>query len=367
MKNIILIPLSWIYSIVTYIRNLLYDYNLINSTEYSQPIISIGNITVGGTGKTPHTEYLIELLKQKFKVATLSRGYKRKTSGFLEVTNESTAQEVGDEPLQMKTKHKDVIVSVDEQRVRGIDILLSKEKELCPDIILLDDAFQHRKVNPGLHILLTDFNRLITRDHILPYGRLRESARERYRAQIIIITKCPRVIKPIEERLIIKELDIKPFQSLFFTTLKYGFLQPALKNQKGVEHSLKGKEILLFTGIANPTPLVDYLKSQEAEVTLLEFPDHYQFKKSDFENIVNQWEKLSSQEKLILTTDKDLMRVKDIEGLPLAIEENLYTIPLEIEFIGENKNYFDTKIMRYVSENTSNFNISTKQFRASPS
>lgn len=339
----------------------MFDYNIIKSKEYPQPIISIGNITVGGTGKTPHTEYLIELLKERFKIATLSRGYKRKSKGYLEVHSQSTVSDVGDEPLQMKTKYSEITVCVDEKRVHGIDTLLSYEEENRPEVILLDDAFQHRYVTPGLNILLTDYNKLITRDDILPYGRLRESANERYRAQIIIVTKCPEYIKPIEERLIIKELDIKPFQNLFFTTFKYADLQPVLNNSQSTIKDLNGQNIILFTGIANPKPLVEYLEKQGAWVNSIKFPDHYQFKTSDMLQITQVFETLSEKSPIILTTEKDLMRIKDIDDLPEVIKNNLFTIPLKVTFIGENKDYFDKKILRYVSENKSNFTISSRQ------
>ncbi|MDC1106948.1 tetraacyldisaccharide 4'-kinase [Prolixibacteraceae bacterium] len=363
MGKILLKPLSWIYGFITYIRNLMYDYNIFSSKEYAQPIISIGNITVGGTGKTPHTEYLIDLLKGKFKIATLSRGYKRKTSGFLEVQENATAQQVGDEPLQMKSKHNDIVVAVDEKRVHGIDTLLSYDDTSKPEVILLDDAFQHRQVTPGLHILLTDFNRLITQDHILPYGHLRESANERYRAQIIIVTKCPEILKPIEKRLITKELDIKPFQDLFFTTFNYSDLEPQLENTSPKITDLEGKNILLFTGIANPRSLESYLTENGAKLKTIGFPDHYQFKKNDLIKIASEWKSLLNVNSIILTTEKDLMRIKDLSDIPEEIKNNLFTIPLKVEFIGDNKDYFDKKIIKYVSENASNFNISTKQYR----
>ena len=177
------------------------------------PIISIGNITAGGTGKTPHTEYIVELLKSGFKVAVLSRGYKRRSRGFYLVEPTSKVRQVGDEPLQIKLKFSDSIVAVDANRVRGIENLIALPAK--PGVILLDDAFQHQYVSPGINILLTDYNRLITKDSLLPYGRLRESASNKSRATIIIVTKCPQALKPIDERIITKELDIRPYQNLF--------------------------------------------------------------------------------------------------------------------------------------------------------
>ena len=216
MKHIFLKLLSFFYGIVTSLRNELFNLKILSSREFNLPIISVGNITVGGTGKTPHTEYIAELLRSNFKVAILSRGYKRKTRGFFIVEPTSKVRQVGDEPLQVKLKFNDLTVAVDAKRVRGIQKLMALPNK--PNVILLDDAFQHRYVTPGVNILLTDYSRLITKDSLLPYGRLRESASNKSRASIIIVTKCPTEIKPIDERIITKELEIKPYQP---TPLRY--------------------------------------------------------------------------------------------------------------------------------------------------
>ena len=214
MRYIFLKLLSLFYGFAVSLRNELFNLRLLSSKEFDLPVISIGNITAGGTGKTPHTEYIAALLKAKFKVAVLSRGYKRKTRGFYMVETTSKVRQVGDEPLQIKLKFSELIVAVDANRVRGIKRLIALPEK--PDIILLDDAFQHQYVLPGINILLTDYNRLITEDSLLPYGRLRESASNKSRATIIIVTKCPAEIKPIEERIIIKDLNIRPIRICIF-------------------------------------------------------------------------------------------------------------------------------------------------------
>ncbi len=217
--SFLLYPFSLLYGLVTFIRNLLYDYNIIKSFEFPIPIISVGNITVGGTGKTPHVEYLVKLLKDEFNVAVLSRGYKRRTRHFILAGTDSGVEDIGDEPVQIKQKFPDVHVAVDRKRVNGVQQLMTKIPDL--DVILLDDAYQHRRIKPGLSILLIDFNRPISKDRLLPVGRLREKAYEKRRANIILITKCPDRMKPIERRLIVKESSLYAFQHLYFTRLEY--------------------------------------------------------------------------------------------------------------------------------------------------
>ncbi|HSH53326.1 MAG TPA: tetraacyldisaccharide 4'-kinase, partial [Bacteroidales bacterium] len=270
----ILFPLSLIYGLIIYIRNRCYDYGIFKSTSFNIPIISIGNITVGGTGKTPHVEYLVDLLKSEFKVATLSRGYKRKTKGFILADNQSTAREIGDEPRQIKQKFSDIEVAVDSKRVRGIQKLMDKKKDL--DIILLDDAFQHRQVQTNLSILLIDYNRPIDKDFMLPLGNLREQAFEKIRASLIIISKAPKDIKPIERRVLFNELHPYPFQDVYFTTFDYGDLTPVF-NDSDVKTIKDEKPTILFvTGIANPAPLEQYIKKNLSnKIDRIKFPDHH--------------------------------------------------------------------------------------------
>ncbi len=343
-------------------RNMLFNLNILRSREFDVPVISVGNITVGGTGKTPHTEHLIQLLSNKYNVAVLSRGYKRKSKGFIVVETDATSRLVGDEPLQIKRKFPSVLVAVDEKRVRGIEKILELS-ERRPDVILLDDAFQHRYVTPSINILLIDFSRMITEDDLLPLGRLREPASNRDRANIIVVTKCPREIKPIEERIITKDLHIWPYQDLFFSRIKYGELIPLFPGKVATEKVILDENtgILLLTGIANPQYLRDKLLKTTKSVVSAVFPDHHPFTLKDMERIADQFDSMVAPRKIIVTTEKDTFRIHEIENLPGVIAENLYYIPIGISFINQPENDFDKKILKYVGENKSNFELHSRK------
>jgi len=299
-------------------------------------------------------------MKTFYKVETLSRGYKRKTSGFYIVETSSKVAQVGDEPLQMKLKFNDLTVAVDANRVRGIEKLLAMP--LKPDIILLDDAFQHRYVNPGINILLTDYNHLITKDSLLPYGRLREFASNKSRATIIIVTKCPAELKPIEERIITKELEIRPYQNLYFSKIDYGKLIPVFPadaSLKSVE-LVEGLTVLMVTGVADPSSLKDYLMHGSHNIHELSFPDHHAYSIKDLERIKAKFESLPGVRKIIVTTEKDMVRFRDFGTVAEIISKNMYYIPLKISFLNNMGKEFDQKILKYVSENKSNFNLYSK-------
>ena len=362
MKKFFLYIFSLVYGMVVNTRNTLFNLNILRAREFDVPVISVGNITVGGTGKTPHTEHLIGLLSKKFDIAVLSRGYKRKSKGFLLVETDSFIRQCGDEPLQIKKKFPGVMVAVDENRVRGIEKIL-EISEKRPDVIILDDAFQHRYVTPSINILLIDFTRMITEDDLLPLGRLREPASNRDRANIIIVTKCPREIKPIDERIITKDLHIWPYQDLFFSRIKYGEMLPVfpekVKEKKVCLDADTG--ILLLTGIANPQPLKDKLLQITKSVVSAEYPDHYAFAQKDMEKVAGQLEAMSAPKKIIVTTEKDTFRILEVENLPESIAENLYYLPIEIRFINQTDNDFDKKILKYVGENKSNFELHSRK------
>ena len=351
------------YGMVVGLRNELFNLKLLPSREFDLPIISIGNITAGGTGKTPHTEYIMELLKSGFKVAVLSRGYKRRSRGFYLVEPTSKVRQVGDEPLQIKLKFNDSIVAVDANRVRGIEHLIALPVK--PGVILLDDAFQHQYVSPGINILLTDYNRLITKDFLLPYGRLRESASNKSRATIIIVTKCPPALKPIDERIITKELDIRPYQNLFFSKIIYGPLLPVFPkdiSDQSVE-LVKGLTVIMITGIANPSSLREYLMHVTHDIHELNFPDHHQYTPKDIDRITAKYEQLSKGRKIFITTEKDMVRFRDLETVSEAIRQNMYYIPVKISFLNNTGKEFDRKIFSYVNENKSNFDLYSKRDR----
>ncbi len=356
MIKMLLYPLAWLYGMAVYLRNWLYDFGILKSKEFDVPVISIGNITVGGTGKTPHVEYLVKLLHEKFKVATLSRGYKRKTKGFRFVEANSTALEVGDEPLQIKNKFQGITVSVCEDRVEGVEKLLDVKNEIIPDVVLLDDAFQHRKITAGVNILLIDYNRQIKEDSLLPVGRLRESVAQIRRANVIVFTKCPDKITPIMRRILMNDVRLKPYQELFFTSLNYQKLKPVFSSEKlGVDFYEKGAySLLVVTGIATPKPVYNYLKQFSKKIEILAFPDHYYFSKQDISKVMNKFELIDSEDKIIITTEKDAMRFKDLKSLEIEFKNALYYLPVGVKFLYDEGKAFNKKIFNYVGENKSN-------------
>ncbi|MCG6187483.1 tetraacyldisaccharide 4'-kinase [Maribellus maritimus] len=356
MLKILLYPFSLLYGIIVYIRNRMYDLNIFKSTEFDVPVISIGNITVGGTGKTPHVEYIVNLLKEKFEIATLSRGYKRKTRGFVKVETDSPVVNVGDEPLQIKKKFPEITVSVCENRVTGVEKILEPKNEKTPDVVILDDAFQHRRITPGINILLIDYNRQIKEDMLLPAGRLREGSYQMRRANIIIFTKCPNEITPIVRRIMQKEVRLKPYQELFFTTLVYDKIIPVFSGPDLDEHFFEKKEyaVLVVTGIASPVLIYKYLGKYTSSLDTLTFPDHHHYSENDLRLIFRKFEKINSTRKIIVTTEKDAMHFKDISNLTVEFKEALYYLPVKIKFLDEEGRLFNKKILGYVGENKSN-------------
>lgn len=276
-----LYPLSLLYGLVMWIRNRFYDKGLLTAVEFDIPVIAAGNLSVGGTGKTPHVEYMIRLLKDQFKTATLSRGYNRRSSGYLLADEHSTAADIGDEPMQFHAKYPDIKVCVGEERMLAIPQLLGDEPEM--EVILLDDAFQHRSVKPGMNIMITEYNRLFTRDHVVPFGRLREGRSGYKRANCIIVSKCPPDMSLAEKAALEKEINPLPYQRLFFTTLQYGTLFDMTTGQP--VNVSPSATVLLACGIARPEPLLEKLQQQFSKVYLLAFPDHYYYSEKDLAKI----------------------------------------------------------------------------------
>lgn len=346
-------PLSWFYGLGVRFRNTLFETGFLKSRSFSIPVISVGNITVGGTGKTPHVEYLIRLLQDHSRVAVLSRGYKRKSHGFQIANESSTARTIGDEPFQMKQKFPKVIVAVDKNRVHGIEALNQKYQDI--DVILLDDAFQHRYVKPGINILLVDYHRLIIYDTLLPAGRLREPLTGKNRADMVIITKCPKDLKPMEYRVITKAMDLYPYQQIFFTTLEYGELTPLFKKEAPTVNldKLKDHNVLLLTGIASPRQMKEDLTPVVSKLSMLSFPDHHAFSQKDIEQISSEFAKLLSP-KCIITTEKDAARFIGLEGLSNEIKENIYILPVRIKFMLNQEEKFNENIIGYVRKNSRN-------------
>ena len=351
-----LLPLSWLYGLGVGFRNLLFEMGILKQHSFKTPVISVGNITVGGTGKTPHVEYLINLLKDSIHVAVLSRGYKRRSRGFLLATPETPVCDLGDEPYQMKQKYPEIVVAVDAKRTRGIENLISgtyTEKEV--DAILLDDAYQHRYVKPGLNILLVDYHRLIIHDELLPVGRLREPVKGKNRADIVIVTKCPKTLNPMEFRVLTKQMNLYPYQQLYFTTIEYEPLHPLFDGKEQINslEELAGKNILLLTGIASPKQIYYDLKAYTPNIHPLRYGDHHNFKKKDIKKINEMFEALPAP-KLIITPEKDAVRLKGAEGLTPEARCNLYVLPISIDFMLQGKESFNDKIIGYVRKNPRN-------------
>jgi len=349
-----LLPLSWIYGLGVKTRNLMFDIGVLKSHAYKEPIISVGNITVGGTGKTPHVEYLIELLKGKAGVAVLSRGYKRKSKGFQLATDSSTAQDIGDEPLQMKRKYPEATIAVDKDRRNGIERLTEGELGEKTDVILLDDAFQHRYVKPGINILLVDYHRLIIYDRLLPAGRLREPLSGKNRADVVIVTKCPKELKPMEFRVLTKAMDLYPYQRLYFTTLDYSEPRPIFDAPKiTLEQLTKETNIMLLTGIASPRQMMEDLQQRCPSITPLTFADHHNFRRRDIDRINSTFAALPSP-RVIITTEKDEARLITAEGLSDEVRHSIYALPVAIRFMLDQQEQFDQSILSYVQKNSKN-------------
>lgn len=356
-----LYPFSLLYGIGVNLRNKLFDWKIFRSKSFNIPVICIGNLTVGGTGKTPHTEYLVSLLKKEYSVAVLSRGYKRRTKGFILADDQSTSSTIGDESYQIKTKFPDIRVAVDSKRVRGISKLLEVDPPV--QVILLDDAFQHRYVEAGINILLTDYNRLFCEDTLLPAGRLREPIKGKNRAQMVIVTKCPREIKPIDFNIIAKRLKLFPWQQLYFTRLKYGELVPVFNDvdiSKRSLNSLNGKEqILLLTGIVSPEAMEEEIARYNKNIHRVSYGDHHNFSKKDLKRIAKQFNQLSG-EKLVITTEKDAARLLSHPDMDKEVKNNLYALPIVVEFLLNQESTFKQNIISYVRKNKGNSNLAEK-------
>ncbi len=342
----LLFPFSLLYGGITKTRNKLYDKGILNSNEFDIPLIVVGNLRVGGTGKTPQVAYLVNLLKRNKKVAVLSRGYKRKSSGFVLANSTSTVEQLGDESYQLYHQHNDVIVAVDADRVNGINQLMALEN--TPEVIVLDDAYQHRKVRAGFTILLTPYDDLYVEDSHLPSGNLRESIDGADRAQAIIVTKCPDSMSEKEEYLTAVKLNPSLEQTIFFTKIKYA---KSIQNETDsiAIADLNKYEAVVVTGIANPKPLLRYLDELGVNYTHLSYPDHHQFSTSDIKTIEDTYAAILHKKKLLLTTEKDYVRIFET-----ALAKNeLFYLGIETAFINHQKD-FDKLILDYVGENTRN-------------
>ena len=364
--NFVLWLLSGIYASIVRTRNWLFDSKILHGKDFDFPVISVGNLTVGGTGKTPHTEYIISLLSQSMKIATLSRGYKRKTTGFVLADEFSTGATLGDESYQIKRKFPDVTVAVDGNRRRGISKLLSNKALQPLSAIVLDDAFQHRYVTPGLNILITDCNRLFTDDHILPYGRLREPAHSKNRANIIIVSKCPETLQPMDFRIISKKINPFPYQTLYFSTYQYAEIYPLFKDlassQPIVTADLKKDRmhVLKVTGIVSPQGIYEHIEKFTENYNKLSFPDHHNFSQKDYRSIQKIFDEIK-QSKIILVTEKDAARMVNDTQLPHELKPCIYVLPIKVKFLSGQELKFNQQLLTYVKENSRNHRFSQKE------
>ena len=342
LKYILLKPLSVLYGIGVGLRNKLFDLGIFHSHKCGLTTISVGNITVGGTGKTPHTEYLLEYLSKRVSTAYLNRGYKRSTAGFKIADEKSTASTIGDEAYQIYRKFENVTVAVDGNRINALKKLQQHKTE--PKVVVLDDAYQHRKLHPDLNILLIDYNRLTYRDLMLPLGELRESSENTDRADIIIFTKCPNTMQPVDMLSTRTQINPFPYQTLYYTSLSYG--EPkGLFTDKKIE--LYGKEVLLITGIAQPQHLHKHLEQYASLITALKYPDHHRFTSYDIQEIAEDYEGLANGNRVIITTEKDAARLISME-IPESIKNDIYTIGIEIEFLFNGKQNFNAQIDKFL-------------------
>lgn len=338
----LLLPFSLLYGAAIWIRNWLYDKNILKSSAFNFPIICVGNLAVGGTGKTPMVEYLVRLLSNRYKTATLSRGYKRKTEGFAIANASTTALEIGDEPMQFHQKFPDITVAVGEERLVAIPHLLQERPDT--ELIILDDAFQHREVRAGINIILTEYKNLYTRDLMLPAGDLRDIRRSSKRADIIIVSKCKPGISYAQKASIVAEINPMGNQAVYFTTIIYGKPYHLYsKTAISIRHEM---EVLLVCGIASPRPLKAYLTEQVHTYEMLRYPDHHIFTSDDLAEIKKQFSRLHSADKIILTTEKDAVRMfkfeSELKDFPI------YVIPIEHQFLFDAEHDFVESITGFV-------------------
>ena len=344
----LLFPFSLLYGLVVIIRNWCYDGGILKSHNFNLPVIAVGNLDVGGAGKSPMTEYLVRLFKNDYKLATLSRGYGRATKGYLTATKSATAIQVGDEPAQFKHKFPDITVAVCEKRVDGIKQLLNGH-----DLILLDDAYQHREVKPGLSILMFDYNRVNEPHLLLPAGNLREPFSGRWRADIIVISKCPEQLSNDEKEKIVNKIGPLPYQSLFFTSVTYQPLQDMEGNKTNIVLD-EDTTVFLLTGIASSKPLVQHIKKYTSKLIHHNYPDHHRFSLKNISKLADEFSACNEQKKVIITTEKDAQRLVEHELQQCVRAMPFMVIPIGVQFLNNSGQQFDQLVSEYVREYTTN-------------
>ena len=346
LPPLISVPLSWLYGMVVHIRHKLFDLKILRSEEFDIPVVCIGNLTVGGTGKTPVAELLIERFSEHYRVGVLSRGYRRKTKGFVLSTPTSSARTIGDEPRQMKLKYPSVPVAVCEKRADGIRLLRKAHPEI--ELIILDDAFQHRYVEPWVNILLMDYNNPVYRDRLLPWGRLRDTRNQIHRANFVLVTKCPDDLNPLDMRIVINSLGLFPYQSLYFTRMRQGEITPLFAD-RAVGKVREGDPVIAMSGIANPVPLLENLRKRFDVVAELTFDDHHTYRLSDMRRLEALF--AAYPDAVVLTTEKDAVKLTNRKKVPEAVQQRLYYVPIHVSFVADSESEFLRQLELYVRTN----------------
>lgn len=359
LLRVLAFPFALLYGLITTIRNKLFDLGILPVTEFKHiPLIGVGNLTVGGTGKTPHVEYLVKMLYSRYKTATLSRGYGRSTRGFLVAEEGMTTEQIGDEPKQFRHRFPaDVAVAVDSKRVRGVRKLM--EKFPATEVVVLDDVFQHRRIKPGLQILLTDYANMYYQDYLMPTGQLRETRSGAKRADIIVVTKTPEMFSPLERKRVMRDLRLEAYQKIYFSTIRYGNLIP-LRGSAAIQEIprevcfAEGYTIFLMTGIANAHSLEYYLKDRAGELIPYKFRDHHEFSPADLLRLQELFNANNNEKKIVLTTEKDAMRLEK-PGLKEYIGQlPMYYIPIEVAFHDQDAEEFNQQVLQYVRSHAIN-------------
>lgn len=347
--KLVLLPLSKLYGFGVGVRNLMFDWHILKQREFGVPVIVVGNLVAGGTGKTPHTEYIIDLLKYKYRIGMLSRGYKRQTKGFVLATRRSTPADIGDEPYQIYQKFgNDITVAVCEDRCAGIEAMLQFDPKI--NLVILDDAFQHRYVKPTVSIVLTEFNRPVFYDKLLPYGRLRESQKALSRCDMVVVTKCPDQLKAIEYRIFKNSLNLFPYQKLLFSRFEYLPLEPVFPDEAMQPPHLSwlngSDSVMLLSGVANPKPLARYLKKFHHRLVVRQYPDHHNFTRRDLDAVARQFRAMEGERKLIVTTEKDAVRLAANPYFPHELKEAIFYQPIKVVFDPSAGDHFDNVLQK---------------------
>lgn len=350
---LLLYPISRLYGVGIAARNKMFEYGMLKQQEFDVPIVVVGNIAMGGTGKTPHVEYIVGSFLGRYNIGVLSRGYKRATKGFVLATPQSRPEDIGDESYQIYRKFgPDITVAVCEKRSEGI----RKMREINPklDMIILDDAFQHRYVKPSASVILTEYNRPVFMDKLLPYGRLREPARALNRADIVVVTKCPPDMKAMDYRIFEENLKLFPYQKLYFSRYNYGHLVPIFPEEAhdipALDHQGADTSILVVTGVANPKPFVRFLRRHKAKVKLKRFTDHHNFTSSDMEEIARLYDELQGKNKFIITTEKDAVRILNNPYFPHRLKKSIFYVPIKVEFIDRGEPDFTSGLEKTIRD-----------------